>query len=192
MNMRVSTACVAFSILAATAAHADCVADIRAILSASNNHGPYHVDMSVTTGDAVTETKSDFIFPSSAHITSGHSEIVMTQSGIWMNEGAGLQRQTEDVAEQVRAMVFQAQEKVLESIDDATCLGQRRFESGEFQAFKYTLKPEGTDIVHHVDLFSDSKGRPVWSITKGPVQGQESLTRRHITYDDTIRIADPE
>lgn len=193
MFQRLCLATFTATALFATAAHADCKGDIQSILKATENSGPYRVEITTEANGAVSIMKGEVILPHSLHIKIDAIEMLMTPNGVWMSQGGVLQKMPNAMKDQVSDMIRQGMNMGAKAVAAPECLGNSDFEGGTYQHYKYDASGDFMGIATKsiVDLYVDDYGKPIWMLIDGEAMGHKSKTKQHITYDDSIVIADP-
>ena len=137
---------------------------------------------------------ADVIMPHSMRMKGEGIDMVMTPNGVWMAQGGVLQKMPDGMKEQVQGMIKQGMNMGVQAVDKVECLGSTDFENETFTHFKYTAKADfmGINSKSSVDMYVNDQNKPVWLVVDGEAMGTKSLTRQHITYDDSIVIADPQ
>jgi hypothetical protein len=193
MTIRFAASTIAFVIFSATAANADCISDIQAILKSTETSPPYHVEITSTAGDSTTKMQGEVIMPHSMQIKSTEMNMVMTPNGVWMGKGEALKKMPDGMREQMQAMIKQGISLGMSAIEAPECAGSVSFEGGNFTLYKYIAKGEmmGIKSTSNVDMYVNADNRPEWMMIDGEAMGTKSQTKQHIVYDDSITIADP-
>ncbi len=193
MTIRVAAPALLFSILAATAAQADCKSEVQSIMQGMESSPPYRVEIEMTSGDTTSKMQGEAILPGSVHMTSDQMEMVMTSNGVWMGKPGKMQKSPPEMAEQMKGMIKQGMNMGVSGIEATECLGVIEFEGGTYEQFKYKLNTTfmGIATKASVELYVNEDKRPVWMIIDGEAMGTKSLTKQHITYDDSVTITDP-
>jgi hypothetical protein len=193
MPTRLAASTLLISLIAATSAHADCKAEVQSIMQGMEASPPYRVEIEMTSAGTTSKMQGEAILPNSIHMTSDQMEMVMTPNGVWMGKPGKMQKSPPEMAEQMKGMIKQGMNMGATGIEATECLGFTDFEGGSFEQFKYKLNTTFMGIATKaaVDLYVDDDKRPVWMVIDGEAMGTKSLTRQHITYDDSVTIADP-
>jgi hypothetical protein len=193
MTLRFTASTVVLIFFSATAAYADCTADIRAILKSTETSPPYHVEITSTSGDSTTKMQGEVIMPHSMQMKSPEMNMVMTPNGVWMGKGEDLKKMPDALRDQMQAMIKQGISMGMSAIEAPECEGSVSFEGDDFTHYKYIAKGEmmGIKSTSNVDMYVNADNRPEWMMIDGEAMGTKSLTKQHIVYDDGIIIADP-
>lgn len=194
MKIRMLTSAFAVTLLLTGAARADCLTDVQTIKKGMESSGPYSVDMEMDSSGSKTKMVGKVIMPHSMHIKGDSVEMVMTPNGVWMARGGALQKMPDGMKEQIQGMIKQGMNLGLSAIREPECAGGVEFEGATFNLFKYKSDAEfmGIKSTANVAMYVDGDSRPVWMVIDGEAMGVKSLTKQHITYDDSITISDPQ
>jgi hypothetical protein len=172
---------------------ADCKADIQSMLQSLEAAGPYRMEMSMVSNGQTSIMSADVIMPHSMHMKGEGMEMLMTPNGVWMAQGGVMQKMPDAMKDQIQGMIRQGMNLGVQAVDKAECLGSTSYEGGTFDLFKYEAKANfmGIDSSAKVSMYVDDGGKPSWLVVNGEAMGTKSVTTQKITYDDSIKIADP-
>jgi hypothetical protein len=175
-------------------AQADCKADIQSIMKSLENAGPYRVEFAIDASGTASKMAADVIMPHSMRMKGDGMEMVMTPNGVWMSQGGALQKMPNEMKDQIQGMIRQGLNLGLEAIDNAECPGTADFEGGSYTLYKYDANATFMGIASKskVSMYVNGDDRPEWMVVDGEAMGVKSLTKQHITFDDSITIADPQ
>ncbi len=189
----VSATTLALAVLIGTA-QADCKSDIQTILKNMETSGPYRVEMDMDSAGQKTKMVGEIIMPHSMKMKADAMEMIMTPNGVWMSQGGPLQKMPDGMKEQVQGMIKQGMNLGVQAVDASECMGSTSFEGGTFDLYKYNANAEfmGIATKSKVDMYVNGDGKAEWLVIDGEAMGMKSLTKQHITYDDSITIADPQ
>jgi len=193
MTIHFAASAIAIALMSATAAFADCTADIQAILKSTETSPPYHVEITSTAGGNTTKMEGQVMMPHSMQIKSTEMNMVMTPNGVWMGKGDQLKKMPDAMRDQMQAMIKQGIAVGMSAIEAPECAGSASFAGGNFTLYKYIAKGEmmGIKSTSTVEMYVNADSRPEWMVIDGEAMGTKSLTKQHIVYDDSITIADP-
>ena len=188
--MRIAILGTLSTLLLAGTAQADCLTDIRDIVTRSMNSGPY--EMTVNTADM--KTTSNFVPPSSFHSTvetGGVSqEMVISNGKAWSNTGG--QRWValpNSVAKQVSDSVLNI-DTIVGGIQSPECLGNQNIDGRDLATYKYRMTMMGVDSEN--TLYVDpATGLPAMMESTSTIGGQTTDTRASYRFDPSITINPP-
>jgi hypothetical protein len=194
MPLRVAAPTFMICLLAATSAHADCKAEIDAILQTMQTAPPYRVDIETSSNGSSTKMQGKVILPDSFQMNGAGMNMILTPNGFWMGKDGQLKKSPPEAAEQMRSMMKQGMNLGLQAIEAPECVGTTSFEGADFQLYKYIAKGDfmGIKSTSSVEMYVNAKGLSEWMVIDGEAMGIKSVTKQRISYDDSVTIADPE
>jgi hypothetical protein len=171
-------------------AHADCLGDIKDVVSRSMTSGPY--SMSVDTADM--KMTSNVVPPASFHSTmemEGMSqEMIIVDGKAWSNmAGQGWTAMPGAVAAQVTSTVLNAV-AMADQITAPECLGMQSVDGRDLLAFKYDMSMMGVDSANTLYVDPGTK-LPAIMQTTATIGGQTTETKASYRYDPAITISPP-
>jgi hypothetical protein len=193
MTLRIVTPALLFTALISTSAHADCKAEIDGILKTMQTAPPYRVEIETTSDGNTMKMQGMAILPDSIQMKGDGMNMVLTPNGFWMGKDGDLKKSPPEAAEQMRSMMKQGMNLGMQAIEAPECMGSTSFEGADYQLYKYTAKGDfmGIKSTSSVEMYVNAKGHSEWMVINGEAMGTKSVTRQHITYDDSVTIADP-
>ncbi len=187
MRIAVLTAVAALSF--AAPAQADCLSDIKDILTRSMTSGPYAMEM--TAGDMTmsAEVAPPNAMHSTAALPTMSQEMIVVDGKAWMNAGGNWTALPDSVAAQVTAGLNGAA-GMLEQIASPECLGTQNFEGKDYLAFKYTFAATGVDSTSTIYV-DPATNLPAITVGTSNAAGKVTDTRASYRYDPAIKITPP-
>jgi hypothetical protein len=178
----------------ATAANADCAAELQAIMQSHATAGPYHVTMEQTTADKTRKIEADVILPSSFHMKMPEMETIMLKQGTWMKMGGKWQVMPGVASGALAKAVSTGMEKGMANVKNLQCLGTQSVEGKTYKAYDFDSSGEamGIKATSHITLYRGDNGLPAIMIVEGEAMGHKSKTVQHVTYDPAITISPPQ
>ena len=186
-----TTTAVCFSV---TAAHADCTAEIKAMMDAHVKAGPYHVTMDMEMGAMKQKTEGDVILPSSFHMKSDRMESIMLANGAWMKMGGKWTAMPAAMTSQVSGSIKSNMDTSKMNLTNVQCLGTQQVEGQSYTGYSFDSSGEamGIKATSHITAYKSSNGLPAIMMIDGEAMGRKSKMTQHITYDPSIRISAPQ
>jgi len=183
----------AFFAASSVQAHADCAADIQAVMQAHMKAGPYHATMDMTAGGVARKMDSDVILPSSFHIKSAEMETIMLKQGTWMKMGGKWLAMPAAMSGMVSQQVMTGMESGLKNMANVQCEGPQPIEGLTLNKYEMDSAGEamGVKATSHITMFTNASGLPQIMLIDGESMGHKSHIVQHITYDPSITIAPP-
>ena len=191
------TALLAF--FGATAAHADCAQDFRAMMDAHAKAGRYHSSAISTFQDKQVKMSVDVIVPSSFHVLEGpdggKNETIVTADAGWDKIGDGKWTQMSPENHQKALKFFQS--GLSSGFPDATnvaCLGQQDIEGQKLTGFSFerVMAFGAQTFTDHIAIYKGSNNLPAILVGDRDTGKGKSHTVQHIEYDPGIEIKQPE
>lgn len=179
----------AAAIAVAAPAHADCTADLKAILTGSLAAGPYVMEM---TTDQMTMT-AEFVPPGALHaltnIGGATQEMTVTGGKGWMKIGANWTAMPDTLAAQMTSSIAGAAE-MMDQVTLPQCLGTQNFEGKDYLAFKYDFAAPGVETSS--TMYVDPATRlPAIVVGTSTAAGKTTDTRATYRYDPTVTVTAP-
>lgn len=173
-------------------AKADCMADLKGVMDAHMNAGPYHVSMVMNMGAKTLKNEADVILPSSFHMKSDKMEAIMLKSGTWMKMG-GKWMAMPQMSGMIQGMVSQGMAQGMKNVKNLQCLGSQTYQGAQYNTFSFDSSGEavGVKSSSHIMMYTDDNNRPTWMEIDGKAMGKASKTIQHITFDPSITINPP-
>ncbi len=180
--------------LGAAAAHADCAAELQAVMDGHLKAGPYHVTMDQTMAGKTRKMEIDAILPSSFHMKSPEMETIMLKQGTWMKMGGKWMAMPGAMSGMVSGAIATGMEKGMANIKNLQCLGPQSVEGKTYTTYDFDSSGEamGIKATSHVTLYKGDNGLPAIMIVEGEAMGHKSKTVQHMTYDPAITISPPQ
>jgi hypothetical protein len=178
-----------------SSALADCKSEIQEILKSVENAPPYRMEMDAVSAGQSTKMLVEAIMPHSIRMKGEGISMVMTPNGVWMDQGTGaLQKMPDAMKDQIQGMIRQGMNLGVQAVDLAECPGAADYEGKSYTLYKYAAKANfmGVDSFSNVAMYVNDNGRPEWLVVDGEAMGVKSVTTQKITYDNSIKIADPQ
>lgn len=188
--MRIIILAALSTLLLAGTAQADCLDDIKDIVTRSMNSGPY--EMKVDTADM--QMTSTFVPPGNFHSTMKTQgtvqEMTIVDGKAWSSiAGKGWMALPDSVAAQVSQTVLNVK-AIVGGITSPECLGNQNVDGRELTAYKYQLTMMGVDSNN--TLYVDpAMGLPALMETTGTIGGQTTETKASYRFDPSITISPP-
>ena len=181
-------------LMAASAAQADCTAEIKAMMDAHIKAGPYHVTMESTMGAMGTKMEGDVILPSSFHMKSDKMETVLLANGAWMKMGGKWMAMPAAMSTQVGASIKSNMDTSKMNLANVQCLGTQQVEGQSYTGYSFDSSAEvmGIKATSRITAYKSSNGLPAIMIIDGEAMGRKSKMTQHITYDPSIKISAPQ
>jgi hypothetical protein len=184
---------IAISIMSSEA-HADCAADLQAVVEKLLKAGPYHTDMSMVAGGRTTDISSDVILPDRFHMTMPQGEVVKIKDGLWMKVSGKWQAMPASVAHAIQSPIDQGIAQGMKNVKNLNCLGPQDYDGQSFTTYEFDSSGEAAGIKSkaHVIMYVDAaSGLPAWMIVNGEAMGRKSTMTQHVTFDPGITITQP-
>lgn len=184
---------LAFGMLS-TMAHADCGADLQAVMDGHLKAGPYHADITIVSAGKTLKLSSDVILPDQFHMNMPQAEVIKTAKGTWMKIGGKWQAMPAAVGNAIQGPIDQAIVKGMKSVKNLACLGSQTYENQSLVGYEFDSSGEfgGIKSTAHVVLYADpATNLPAYITVNGEAMGKKSMTTEHITFDPSITIAPP-
>ena len=188
--MKLIFAATAVTLIAATAAHADCKSDVDAIMQGMMHAGPYHMTMSSDAGGKTTKMEADVILPTSEHIKMDQMEMVILPQGSWMKRGDKWMAAPGPMgANMLNAMMSSFKD----TRSNFVCGSNEVFDGQSYPVYKYDSAGEamGIKTSSHITLYKGDNGLPAGIVVDGTAMGTHSVSTQHIKYDPSITIEPP-
>ncbi len=188
--MRIAILAALSTLLLAGTAQADCLGDIKDIVTRSMNSGPY--EMTVDTADM--KMTSNFVPPGNFHsvmqMEGMSQEMIITDGKAWSNMGGqGWMAMPDAVAAQVSETVLNV-DAMLGGIKSPECLGNQNVDGRDLAAYKYDMSMMGVDSKN--TLYVDpATGLPAILETTSTIGGQTTETKASYRFDPSITISPP-
>ena len=185
------TATLCFTI---TAAHADCTAEIKAMMDAHIKAGPYHVTMDMDLGAMKQKTEGDVILPSSFHMKSDRMESILLANGSWMKMGGKWMAMPAAMTSQVSGSIKSSMDTSKMNMSNVQCLGAQQMEGQSLTGYSFDSSADvaGTKATSHITAYKNSNGLPAIMMIDSEAMGHKSHIVQHITYDPNIKISAPQ
>jgi hypothetical protein len=179
----------AVAIAFAAPAHADCLTDLKSILTGSLAAGPYVMEM---TSDQMT-MKAEFVPPDALHATTavagGTQEITVTGGKAWMKMGGKWMSMPDAVATQMTAAIGGVG-SMIDQVTSPECLGTQNFEGKDYLAFKYDFAATG--VTSSSTLYVDPATKlPAIVVGTSTAAGKSTDTRATYRYDPSVTVTAP-
>lgn len=177
------------------AADPACTAEIKAIMLASVNSGPYHIEAKITGGGFDTVSTLDMIPPSAMHSVSSNAGAATEMTFV---DGRGFMKMsgtwTELPADMAKTMtqVFDTQtvEQSFGNIAKAECAGATNWEGTPALRYVFTTAPDAGSS--DITLWVDATTRlPIHIETVNSVNGAQMTSIADYRYDPAIEIKAP-
>jgi hypothetical protein len=184
---------IATSALVNQPAMADCKAELTALLQKSQDFGPYHVKVTTTSDSGNLAYEGKINPPKEFDINMQQGRMVMTEKGLWMENGGQWQAMPAEMGAMMRDMIQQGIAQAPDMISRADCLGKQDYAGGSYEAYSFDTAGEAMGIKSKatVTLYADENGRANWVVVDGEAMGMKSHTVQKITYDASITISPP-
>jgi hypothetical protein len=178
---------------ATTAAKADCLAEIKAIMDNHLKAGPYHAVMESSFGGTARTTEVDVILPSSFHMKSAGMESIMLKSGMWMKMNGKWTSMPGGMGAMMAENIKQGMDSGLKGLSNAQCLGPQPIEGVNLSKYEMDVSGEamGVKATSHITMYASAQGLPQIMQVDGVAMGKKSHMIQHITYDPAIKIEPP-
>jgi hypothetical protein len=179
---------------AAGLAHADCKADLAAVLDMHKTAGPYHASMTTTSAGRTTKAEADVILPDRFHVVSTDMEMIMVKKQAWMKMGGSWQAMPGEAASMMSGMIQSGMAKGISGASNITCLGAQSFQGSSYTgyAFDSTGSMMGIKATSHVTMYTADSGLPAWVVVDGKAMGKASKTVQKLIFKSSISIAPPQ
>ena len=180
--------------LPATVAHADCTAEIKAMMDAHLKAGAYHTRIDMDMGAIKRKTEVDVILPSSFHMKSDQMESIVLANGAWMKVGGKWTAMPAAVSGQISSSIKDNMDTSKMNLSNVQCLGAQQMEGQTYTAYSFDSSAEvmSTKATSHITTYKNSNGLPAIMMIEGEAMGHKSKTMQHITYDPNIKISPPQ
>lgn len=188
--MRIAIFAALSTLLLAGTAQADCLGDLKDIVTRSMNSGPY--EMTVDTAEM--KMTSNFVPPGNFHSiveTEGVSqEMIISNGKAWNNMGGqGWVALPDSVAAQVSDSVLNI-DTIVGGIQSPECLGNQNVDGRDLATYKYQMSMMGVDS--QTTLYVDSAtGLPAKMESTSTIGGQTTETKAVYRFDPSITISPP-
>ena len=179
--------------LCVTVAHADCTAEIKAMMDAHLKAGAYHSQMDMDMGASKRKTEADVILPSSFHMKSDQMESIVLANGAWMKMGGKWTAMPAAVSGQITSNIKNNMDTSKMNLANVQCLGPQQMEGQTYTAYSFDSSAEvmGKKATSHITTYKNASGLPAIMIVEGEMMGHKSKMVQHITYDPNITISPP-
>ncbi len=180
--------------LCATMAHADCAAEIKAMMDAHLKAGAYHTQIDMDMGALKRKTEVDVILPSSFHMKSDQTESIVLANGAWMKAGDEWKAMPAAMSGLISSSIKNNMDTSKMNLSNVQCLGAQQMEGQTYTAYTFDSSAEvmGTKATSHITTYKNSNGLPAIMMIEGEAMGHKSKTTQHITYDPNIKISPPQ
>lgn len=180
--------------LMAMPAHADCLAEIRAVLHAVNDAGPYTMEGISESKTGPVDVFSKIGSPSEMYMHSQGEgffyEVTVRDGRAWSNQGQGWVELDITVAYVMTEAVVENYLGTFDGIDEAQCLGA--VEDGGKSLLAYSLSVTLSGGPAQVDVFVDPDiGLPVRMRMVGDQGLGKSSSDMRVTYDRAVTVDVP-
>lgn len=181
----ITLAIVAF----AAPAQADCLADLKSVLTGSLTGGPYVMEL---VSDDMTMT-AEVVPPASIHATThiggATQEMTVLDGKAWMQMGGTWTQMPDTMAAQMTAGVSGAA-GMIDQVAGAECLGTQNFEGKDYLAFKYDFAMSGMESSS--TLYADPASKlPLLVLGTATAAGKTTSTRATYRYDPSVTVTAP-
>ena len=186
--MRIALAALAVVSLTAPA-HADCIGDLKAVLTGSLSAGPYVMEL---TTDQMTMA-AEMVPPNAMHsktvMPEMTQEMTVLDGKAWMKMGEAWTAMPDAMATQMTA-AFTGAAGMMDQVTSAECLGTQNLEGKDYLAFKYDFDIAGAQTTS--TLYVDPATRlPAIVIGSATMGGTTTDTRATYRYDPSIIVSAP-
>lgn len=187
--MRIATLAAIAAISFAAPAQADCLGDLKAILTASLTAGPYVMELTSSSMTMTAEVVPPGAIHSKTVMPAMTQEMTVLDGKAWMKMGETWTAMPDAMATQVSTGINGAAAMV-DQITATECLGTQNLEGKDYLAFKYDFALSGaeTKSTLYVDPTTRLPAIVVGSATFG---GETTDTRATYRYDPSITVSAP-
>ena len=173
----------------AAPAQADCLADLKSVLTGSLTGGPYVMEL---VSDDMTMT-AEVVPPASIHATThiggATQEMTVLDGKAWMQMGGTWTQMPDNMAAQMTAGVSGAA-GMIDQVAGAECLGTQNFEGRDYLAFKYDFAMSGMESSS--TLYADPASKlPLLVLGTATAAGKTTSTRATYRYDPSVSVSAP-
>ena len=181
----IALAAIAF----AAPAQADCLADLKSVLTGSLTGGPYVMEL---VSDDMTMT-AEVVPPASIHATThiggATQEMTVLDGKAWMQMGGTWTQMPDTMAAQMTAGVS-GSAGMIDQVAGAECLGTQNFEGRDYLAFKYDFAMSGMESSS--TLYADPASKlPLLVLGTATAAGKTTSTRATYRYDPRVSVSAP-
>ncbi|CAN7612837.1 hypothetical protein LJR016_004615 [Devosia sp. LjRoot16] len=187
--MRIATLAALSAIAFAAPAQADCLADLKSVLTGSLTGGPYLMEL---VSDDMTMT-AEVVPPASIHATThiggATQEMTVHDGKAWMQMGGAWTAMPDSMAAQMTAGISGAA-GMIDQVAGAECLGTQNFEGKDYLAFKYDFAMAGVESSS--TLYADPATKlPLLILGTSTAAGKTTATRATYRYDPSVTVSAP-
>jgi hypothetical protein len=193
LNIKLSAFAAAATLLLASSAHADCLAEIQAIMQNHLKAGPYHTTMESDMAGMKRTTEIDVILPSSFHMKAANMETIMLKEGTWMNMNGKWMVMPGNMSGMMEQNIKNGMESGFKNMANVQCEGPQTFEGKTLNKYEMDSTGEamGIKATSHITMYTSDNGLPQVMLVDGEAMGHKSHTVQHISYDPSITITPP-
>lgn len=193
--MRVVLSLVAVCLpLLAVPAYADCAADIRAVVRAVIDAGPYSAVTLSKTGDVTTGITAEIAAEGEMHSwtnTGGDTaELIVLDGRAWTKTLGEWQEILPAVARGLGQTVARDRMAFLDGIEHPVCSGETVIKDRAFVGYSYSYAVEGTDSVSTL-LVDPHTGMLSQMLTRSLAGGEITRSVTTFTFGETFEIKAP-
>jgi hypothetical protein len=183
----------ALCVVAASAAHADCALDAKAMVSGMVKLPPFHLTIKTMSNGVESRMVGEVVMPNSFRLAFGNSSMVMTPRGAWMTDKGTWKPQSEKVALGMRRVLLNGITDSLTSMRNVKCNPKAKINGKVFKAIEFDTydRPKDKKPLAHVTFYLGKNNLPLWMITLGQTGKTKSVVVQQFTYDPSIKIEDP-
>ena len=191
--MRATLGYIAFCLpLVATAAHADCADEIRAVMTRTLTSGPYIAHTTIKTGNSSADLLVEAVPPGAMHSTyrTGESvnEMIMIDGRAWGREfGAWVEHSTASPANQT----VQDSLKFLDRMTEPVCKGDTVANGVTFTGYTY-LYTEGSFASATTILVDRETGLPKYILSSDHIGDTTSRNVTTYSFGVALEIVAPQ
>jgi hypothetical protein len=158
-----------FCVIAASAAHADCALDAKAVVSSMVKLPPFHLEIKTASNGIESRMMGEVVMPNSFRLAFGNSSTIMTPRGAWMLEKGQWKPQSENVASAMRHTLLSGITDSLTNMKNVACNPKADINGKSYKFIEFDTydKPKDKKPLAHMKFYLNKKGQPVWMITQG-------------------------
>ncbi len=174
-------------------AHADCTAEIKAMMDAHLKAGPYHTSIDMQLGTITRKTETEVILPNSFHMKSDQMESIILKDGAWMKTGGKWTAMPAGMSQMVSKNMGSFMDTSKMNLQNVQCLGAQQVEGQNYTGYTFDSSAEiqGVKATSHITIYKNGNGLPAVMLIDGEAMGRKSKTVQHITYDPNLKIEPP-
>ncbi|SDD23927.1 hypothetical protein [Aquimonas voraii] len=132
--------CIAFASLGADAALADARDEVVAAWQKTLDHGSYRMRMEVESRGRTTTQEMDVQLPSSFHMRSPDSEMILLPQGTWMRVNGNWMQMPMNMSRMVEAYSAEAIEEGKRGLAEVERIGEGMVEGCDAVSYRYTTR----------------------------------------------------